>query len=262
MIKKICESHFKFIFVVILLISPSLQASDIAKEKRWAEQVVDAIMDGEAVWLNSEGNKFLGIYTKSEEDKAKVVIVMHGTGAHPDWPQVVQPLRVGLIEYGWSTLSIQMPVLANEAEHEEYAPLYDEIAPRIDAAINYLKKAGVKDIALIGHSQGASMAAYYLSTSKQTVKGFVAIGLSGMAKDMRMNGIRSIEKIRVPMLDLYGKEDLAGVRGSVKQRATAGKVAANTRYSQLEIDGNHFYDGHDEALITAVAIWLNKLDSQ
>ncbi len=262
MIKKTYSTHLKFMFIVLLLISSGLQASDIAKEKRWAEQVVDAIMDGEAVWLNDGANKFLAIHTEAEDNATKAVIIMHGTGVHPDWPQVVQPLRVGLIEHGWNTLSIQMPVLANEAEHEEYAPLYDEVAPRIDAAIAYLKKTGIKDIALIGHSQGALMAAYYLSTSKQKIKGFVAIGLSGIAKDVRMNGARSIEKIRLPMLDLYGKEDLEGVRGSIKQRASASKAAANDRYSQLEIAGNHFYDGHDQALVAAVAAWLNQLDSQ
>lgn len=262
MIEKIHGARLKFMFIGLLLMSTCLQASDIAKEKRWADQVVEAIIDGDAIWLNDGNNKFLGIYTEAEEDKAKAVIIMHGTGVHPAWPQVVQPLRVGLIEHGWNTLSIQMPVLANEAEHEEYAPLYDEVAPRIDAAIAYLKKAGVEDIVLIGHSQGASMAAYYLSTSKQKIKGFVAIGLPGMAKDVRMSGIRSIEKIRVPMLDLYGKTDIESVRGSVKQRANASKAAANNRYSQLEIEGNHFYDGHEQALIAAVATWLEKLDSQ
>lgn len=262
MIKTTDSAHLKFMFIVLLLISSGLQASDIAKEKRWANQVVDAIVEGEVVWLNDGSNKFLGIYTEAEENTAKAVIIMHGTGAHPDWPQVVQPLRVGLIEHGWNTLSIQMPVLANEAEHEEYAQLYDEVAPRIDAAIVYLKNTGIKNIVLIGHSQGASMAAYYLSTSKQEIKGFVAIGLSGMAKDVRMNGLRSIEKISVPILDLYGKEDLESVRSSIKQRANAGRAAANNRYSQLEIAGNHFYDGHDQALITAVATWLNKLDNQ
>ena len=74
-------------------------ASDLAKEKRWADQVVDAILDGEAVWLNDGTSDFLGIYTEAAEDKGRSVIVMHGTGIHPDWQQVIQPLRVGLTEH-------------------------------------------------------------------------------------------------------------------------------------------------------------------
>ena len=69
----------------LLTFSFNLYASDLEKEKRWADQVVDAIIDGEAVWLNDGKNNFLGIYTEAEEDKNRAVIVMHGTGIHPDW---------------------------------------------------------------------------------------------------------------------------------------------------------------------------------
>ena len=124
--------------VLLLTLSFNSYASDLAKEKRWATQVVDAILDGEAVWLNDGKSEFLGIYTEAGEDEGRAVIVMHGTGIHPDWQQVIQPLRVGLTEHGWNTLSIQMPILANDADYSDYAPLYDEVAPRINAAIKYL----------------------------------------------------------------------------------------------------------------------------
>jgi len=242
----------------LLTLSFNIYASDLEKEKRWADQVVDAIIDGEAVWLNDGKNNFLGIYTEAEEDKARTVIVMHGTGIHPDWQQVVQPLRVGLTEHNWNTLSIQMPVLSNEAEYIDYAPLYDEVAPRIDAAIKYLKEHGSTDIVLIGHSQGSSMAAYYLSTTEQNVKGFVAIGMAAFAKDQRMNSIMSLEKITVPVLDLYGDEDLENILASVKLRAAAAQKAGNKNYRQIKIKGNHFFDGNEETLVETVAEWLEK----
>lgn len=251
--------YFQLLFVCIPLLALNVYASDLAKEKRWADQVVDAIIDGDAVWLDDRKRKFLGIYTEAEETSKRAVIVMHGMGIHPDWQQVVQPLRVGLTEQGWNTLSIQMPILVNEAEHKDYAPLYDEVAPRIDAAIAYLKGNNAKQIVLIGHSMGASMAAYYLSKTKQSVNGLVAISLSGDGSDVRMNGVRSIEKIKVPMLDLYGDEDLEGVLASTKARKTAAKKSGNMHFSQKKIKGNHFYDGNDDGLIEVVSIWLNKL---
>ena len=77
-------------------------ASDLAKEKRWADQVVDALLDGEAVYLNDGRADFLAIETESTDAaQRKAVIVMHGTGVHPNWPTVVSPLRVGLTESGW-----------------------------------------------------------------------------------------------------------------------------------------------------------------
>jgi pimeloyl-ACP methyl ester carboxylesterase len=247
----------RFFLLTLLALSFNLPASDLAKEKRWADQVVDAILDGEAIWLNDGTSEFLGIYTEAGEDKGRAVIIMHGTGIHPDWQQVIQPLRVGLTEHDWNTLSIQMPILPNEAEYTEYAPLYDEVAPRIEAAIEYLKKNGSRQIVLIGHSQGATMAAYYLSTAKQDINGFVAIGMASFEGDPRMDSIRSLQGISIPVFDIYGDDDLESILLSVDARAEAAKKAGNKQYTQKEMEGsNHFFDGREEELVEAVAAWL------
>ena len=64
----------------MFFLSTGVSATDLNKEKRWAEQVVDAIMDGEAIWLDDGSSQFLGVYTESEEDSDRAVIIMHGTG--------------------------------------------------------------------------------------------------------------------------------------------------------------------------------------
>jgi dienelactone hydrolase len=242
--------------LVLYSFAISAFASDLAKEKRWANQVVDAIMDGDAVWLNDGKSDFLSIYTEAAEPATRAVIVMHGTGIHPNWQQVVQPLRVGLTEHGWNTLSIQMPILANDAAHEDYAPLYAEVAPRINAAIKYLKEQGNHRIFLVGHSQGATMGAYFLRSKPADISGFVAIGLASSSSDERMNAIKSLEMISVPVLDLYGTEDLPGIIDDADQRSAAAGKANNKHYSQEKISGNHFFDGHNTELVTAVADWL------
>jgi len=245
------------LIIMLLTFSSSALASDLAKEKRWADQVVDALIDGDAVWLNDGSSDFLGIYTEAEEDKGRAVIIMHGTGIHPDWQQVIKPLRVGLIESNWNTLAIQMPILPNEAEYIDYAPLYDEVAPRINAAIKHLKDNGSNEIVLIGHSQGAAMAAYYLSSSKQDVNGFVAIGMGVYADDPRMNVVKALETIKVPVLDLYGEDDLEDVMNSIDDRAEAAKKAGNTNFTQTEIEGaNHLFDDKESELVETVADWL------
>lgn len=247
----------KIILLVTVLLPMSVVASDLAKEKRWADQVVDSIMDGDAVWLNDGKSKFLTIYTEAGDASARAAIIMHGTGIHPDWQQVVQPLRVGLTEHKWNTLSIQMPVLANEANYSDYAPLYDEVAPRVNAAIKFLRDRGINEIVLIGHSQGSAMAAYYLSSTQQPVKGFVAIGMSAFAKDRRMNSIRALEKIKVPVFDLYGSDDLKIIIDSARSRAAAAEK--NKHYIQQQNKGNHFFDGEEDALVSEVAAWLEGL---
>lgn len=248
-------------FAILLSLAFNVSASDLEKEKRWADQVVDAILDGDAVWLNDGKSDFLGIYTEAEEDRERAVVVMHGTGIHPDWAQVVQPLRVGLTEHGWSTLSIQMPILHNEAEYHEYVPLYPEVPARIEAAIAYLKENGAKEIMLLGHSQGSAMTAYYLARNKTEAKGFVCIGMGPFDGKDVTNTNKALEKIKLPVLDLYGDEDLEEILANVDARAAAAKKAGNKNYTQKKIAGNHFFDDQEDALVETVADWLEKNSS-
>jgi len=248
-----------FLILIILGLPQLVAASDLAKEKRWADQIVEFLVDGDAVWLDAGGQKFLSIYTEATTDPVRGgVILVHGSGAHPNWQDVIHPLRTQLPERGWSTLSIQMPVLANDAEYQEYAPLFDEVAPRLDAAVDYLKQQGIDHILLVSHSLGSAMSAYYLSSGKRPdISGFVAIGLPGPQQDKRMNTLVALKKISIPLLDLYGSKDLETVLGSAKDRKAA--AAQNSNYSQQVVDGaNHFFVDKNTELVNSVSDWIAK----
>ena len=64
----------RFLITLLAVLAFTAHASDLAKEKRWADQVVDAILDGDAVWINDGTSEFLGIYTGAEEDKSLSLI--------------------------------------------------------------------------------------------------------------------------------------------------------------------------------------------
>ncbi len=237
--------------------------SDTAREKRWAEQIKDNLLDGEPVWLNAKGQKekFLGIYTKETARVAQGgAILLHGMGAHPDWPDVIFPLRTQLPEYGWSTLSIQMPVLDNDAAFADYAPLFSLVAGRINAAIALLKSKGINNIVIIGHSLGASMGTYYLSSNKKAdIRAFVGIGMSMSKQDKRMDTPHSLSNIKIPVLDLYGEQDMFSVLDSVERRANAATEAGNKYYFQLRTAGaDHFFRDQEEILVKRVGGWLNR----
>jgi pimeloyl-ACP methyl ester carboxylesterase len=232
-------------------------ASDLAKEQRWADQIVDALIDGEAIQLDDARHAFLAIETESADSSRRAAVIMHGTGVHPNWPTVVMPLRVGLTESGWHTLSIQMPVLENEAEHAAYAAIYDWVPGRIDAAVRHLRQNGFETVVLIAHSQGSTMAVYYLDGEREAVEGLVAIGMSGGIPDGPMDSLARLPRVRLPVLDLYGSEDLPEVLASAGQRAQQG-AAAGADYSQVVVDGaDHFFDGEEGELLDAVNAWLD-----
>ena len=246
---------------ILLLSSSCVHASDLAKEQRWAEQIVDVIFDGEPVTLKDAELEFFAIYTPSATDKTSdAAIVMHGLGVHPDWDQVVRPLRTALPERGWSTLSLQMPILANGVGDVEYAPLFSEVAGRIEAGMSYLKEQGAQRIVIIAHSLGAAMGSYYLANHQpESVLGFVGIGMGSSSKTV-MDNATSLKSVNVPVLDLYGENDLDSVVASAEARKKAVD-RNNVRHSKQEMipGSGHFFDGNDGILIDEVTVWINGL---
>ena len=253
------------ISIFVLLLATNLSAaskSDLAKEKRWREQIEPSLMVGDAISLKADGTEFLALYTENTATQALgAAIILHGSGAHPAWQDVVEPLRSELAEHGWHTLSLQMPILANNARLQDYEPLLDEVPARIQAGITFLKSKGENNIVLIGHSFGNVMAVYYLSTTKEpSVKAFVAVAFGpGIPSKAKMDSYAHLSKITIPILDIYGSEDLAGNLHTINKRKLVAKKAGNKKYTQVKIEGaNHFFTNMDDVLTKRIRGWLKR----
>ena len=243
--------------VLLSLACACALASDKAKEQRWAAQIVDQLIEGETVWLEAGDDRFLAILTEAEGKPRGSVVLMHGMGVHPNWPQVIYPLRVELARLGWTTLSIQMPILANDAEAIDYVPLFEEVPPRIDAALAFLADRNLLPTNLVGHSMGAYMVAYYLRGARPggSVAGFVGIGMSGRTDGGAADAATSLAQIELPALDLYGEFDMDDVLAGVDRRFAAG--SKNPGYEQRIARGaDHFFDGEEADLVVTVDAWL------
>jgi len=248
----------RFLVLFLMLSFATAYATDVGKEQRWANQIVDFLIDGEAVWLKDDGHEFLGIYTEAEDPADKAIIVVHGTGVHPDWEQVVKPVRVEMTAYGWNTLSIQMPILENEAVYADYVAVYPEVPGRFDSALKYLQSLGIEEIVIVAHSRGATMSGYYLSRNQHPIKAFVAVGMQATQKDAELNSAESLKKITIPVLDIYGSDDLDGVLRTSEVRRKA--ASHNKAYKQVISEGaDHFYEGYEQELISSINGWLESL---
>lgn len=219
--------------------------ADYAREKKWADEVVPGLVVGDAVYLQTPRghHKFLALFTPVEGHRAAIIV--HGMGIHPDWG-MIGTLRTELADRGFATLSIQMPVLAADAQSAAYQPTFPEAAERIAQAVDFLKAKGYTQLAIVSHSMGSRMShAYLLGKPDGAVKSWASLGLQ---QD-------DYAKLKLPVLDLYGDNDLPPVlmgAGKRKQSLAAG----HSRQVVIH-HADHFYTGHEGEMVETVAAFLN-----
>jgi len=243
-----------FVTMVFLLVTQiTFAAADYAREKKWAEEIVPGIVIGDPVYLElKQGHKFLAILTQAPNAKKGVakmgLVVIHGIGVHPDW-NMIGTLRTRLAEKGYNTLSIQMPVLANDALPEAYQPLFPEAEERIAVAVDFLHARGYKKVAIVSHSMGSAMSRMYVVNNPFKVVAWAALGMG--------HGY-SYSGVRVPVLDLYGEHDLPPVLKMAKYRAVSLRGRPKSR--QVSVRGSdHFFNNHETEMVREVKIFLDSI---
>ena len=197
--------------VLVLLIKTSpVFSQDYAREKRWADEIEKSLVVGDAVWLQQKnGHKFLSLYTEAKPAKAAVIIA-HGRGWSPDF-ELYGTLRTRLAEMGYTTLSIQLPVLPSTAILGLYVPLYPDARERFQLAVDFLKSKGHRNVAIVSHSLGATMANQYLiRTDDTTIKAWVFVGI--------LQGLEEMYRIKIPVLDVFGERDWDVTRWGAEER--------------------------------------------
>lgn len=206
------------------------------------------MLTGDPVWLAlPSGHKYLSLYTEAPKAKGAVLLV-HGIGVHPDWG-LVGMLHQRLADAGYTTLSVQMPVLAADAKAEAYLSSFPESSARLHKAVAFLKDKGYAKVALVSHSLGCRMSYRYLASHDEpAVKGWAALSAPGTDDWGRL---------RIPVLDLYGENDLPQVLDNAKTRAIGLTQAGS---SQVRMPGaDHFYEGKDDALLEQVQGYLERV---
>ena len=124
-----------------------------ASEAELAAAIARGTGDDTVVWLEAEGTRFLALDRAPGRGPVRgTVLLAHAPGQHADWPEVMRPLRTGLAEDGWRTLSVQMPEPAAGGGFMSTSP---DVARRLSTALLEAGVAAGETLVLI-----ASGAAY------------------------------------------------------------------------------------------------------
>ena len=232
------------------------------REQQIAEQITSDLQSGTALRLGSSRGSFLAIHLPSStRETLGGVILLHDMDADPNTTAVIRPLRIGLSDRGWETLSIQLPLASQNADSQEYRSLTEEALPRIQAAIDFFGARQNLNLVLLGHGQGAATGLGFLSKAPaKEVRAFVAIGLTDMTSPDQSLTQKMIGALEMPMLDLFGSQDLENVVRGAKSRHDSAKRGGRRAYRQDLVSGaDHDFIGLEEALLARISAWFRKV---
>ncbi len=248
------------ILLAVLLLTPlRSHGGDIAREMEYAEWVKRSVKVGEVVSLQQNGRPFLAIHTKAlAAEPLGTAIILHDRNGFPNHNGVVRALRTTLPQHRWNTVALQMPLRENGAGESEYYALFPESKARLKACLAYLQESGEGNIVVIGYGLGALMGLHGIGEDGQPVAALVAISLPVPdTGDEHAQTLAFLEKLRVPVLDIYAGNDLPAVVDSARKRKQAAAGNPDFRQDRLLGAGHSFR--HEEMLLTKrVYSWLRR----
>ena len=186
--------------------STSLYSPDKIRETMIYEQNLNEIFDGEHRYIDYKYGKYsmLEIYDESFDT---AVLFLHGRGLNPNAQNLAYPARVGMSD-SYNTYSLQLPVLKKQSTYLEYTKIFYDSDERILSAIKHIDDKNKKMI-IIAHSCGVHMLMSYIRSKNlsKNVSSLVLIGSGAVDKGEKLIYEYPYDKIKVPVLDLYGEND-------------------------------------------------------
>ncbi len=236
---------------------------DYEREQRLIEEAEAGLFDGEVIYFSAAGRDIFALLSQPEVPSIDgIVMLLHGRGFNPDWPQVIGPLREGFSDLGIPTFSVQMPVLAKDAKYYDYLQIIPASLPRIQGALDYLRSLGYSSITVVAHSCSVHMTmGWFKEFGDAQINAYAGIGMGATDYRQPMLEPFPLVQFKVPILDLFGSEDYPAVVNAAPDRMAAIRQAGHLQSTQITIDGaDHFFAGYEEELVDAIAEWLISLN--
>lgn len=223
------------------------------------------------IQLEAGGEEFSALQRPANRPEPRgLVLLLHGEQQHNDYPAVIATLRRQLADDGWHTLSLSMPEPPQVRGQADYSAYLDQALARIQAALDHIRDQHQIDrIYMMGHGLGGAAALAYLTREEgipPVIKGFVGISLGNFVaetSDPRLSIRLGIERLQMPMLDVYAQGDRMEVSHYAKARRDAAKRNDKIEYRQLMLPAqDHQFHNYEALLAKRIYGWLETTERQ
>ncbi len=241
-----------FLIILSFSFNPFAQAADQALLEK-------ELTDKGLVWLEAEGQKFIGLWEEERSGSAVgALLILHAAGQTPDWPDTIHPLRSSVIQHGWATLSIELPLANSELDTPQH------INARVQSALTFLEGKGQLNLAFVAFGESAEAAYTWVANAiENNPPADDATGpiVAGSFRALIIVSARAIvlkPTMTLPTLDVYFDEHYLDIK-EVKERRTLARKYRLPFYHQVKLLSPYMTEtGEENALVRRIRGFLNK----
>jgi alpha/beta superfamily hydrolase len=232
---------------------------DRAREDAYTAAVKARRSEGDVLALGEPTAPIFALQYAPGPVTAGVVVIAHDLDQHADWDAVVRPLRLGLAGRGRATLSVQLALLPAGSPRAAYGATLADAARRLRAAVAQARAQKYAPVVLLGYGFGALAALQCVSEDGCGANALATVSLpAGTEFGAPVDVAKLVAAIKIPVLDLYARNDYAEIVRAATGRAQAAQ-RAGLRYRQSTIETDHRYLGVEDELVRTVRTWLQRL---
>ncbi|MGB0940766.1 MAG: DUF3530 family protein [Marinomonas sp.] len=227
--------------------------------------------------LSFQGDPFLALHKAAQtNDPQGCIILLHGNNEHPDWPNVISPVRSELTKSSWCTISIEVPdslkkealsfTPQEESEQTEDKTLltHEEVVfGRIDASIDFANEKGISNISLLGYGTSATYALKY-SASKQLNTGALILISASVPNQLAYFPFAELLKGSAqPVLDYYIRPNQFDKHYAQARRiAMLQRESQTPNYTQIKVTSNSQFSIDQKQLVQRIRGFLKQNTQQ
>jgi len=243
----------------MLCLWPPVTLADLQTSQRLEAGWRNAVdLDGEVVTLPGADRSFVAIHRPQTRDQPNgAIVLLHGRGTNADSHEVIRPLRIGLSEAGWDTLSLQLPVTFPNAGPDAWLDNADQIVAGLQSALDWLKQRDQRNQAVLAVGDSGLIALRHAAAAAP--RDLQAVVLISSPADFAGEGDgEMLGRLKLRILDIYAERDRQAVTRAASARKRAARKAGITRFDQRTVPGAvPGYRAQEAQLLAAVRAWLN-----